>query len=169
MSDTARWIVIAVTLVVAAAAALLLPTWNEGTPPPVKIETLDAWVHLSGRPGFELLDKQADDDYFFAIYRTDANEVAFCYRWRGEGDAPKTSFAVRDERGNDVQDTGHSGNTTSLNPTGMLPAGGFVDGMVIPIRKDYEGPVLLLFRDDIGRPDTIPGRELYAKTLRWRR
>ncbi|MDJ0975714.1 MAG: hypothetical protein QNJ98_14735 [Planctomycetota bacterium] len=161
-------IIVLLLAVAAAAAAVFLVTDSDAkSPPPVKIETLDDWVDFTQRSGFELLDKRASDDYFIAIYRTAADEVAFCYRWRGEGDEPSTSLAVRDERMESLRDGERSGETTALNDTGALPAGGFVQGMVIPIRKDYTGPVAVVFRDNRDDRDAKPDREVYLRTVTW--
>ena len=167
MSKALLGTIAGVVVVAAAAAVFLAAPWDGETPPPVSIGTLDAWVEFSTRPGFALLDKRADDDYFIAVYRTAADEVAFCYRWRRDGEAPATSFGVRDPQGHDVQDASRRDEATELNETGPLPAGGFVDGMVMPIRRDYVGPVVLEFRDDQHAPGTIPSREVYSTTLPW--
>jgi len=166
MSKTALWIPI-VIMAVAGGALFFTPFWDRTAPPPVEIETLDAWVALSQRPGFALLDKEALDDYFIATYRTEGDELAFCYRWRGEGETPDTSLAVRDEQQDSVRCAERSDNPTALNPTGPLPAGGFVHGMVIPIRKDHEGLVITAFRDNRGEPDAIPGRSVYLSSVEW--
>ncbi len=166
MSDTSRriWIVI---VSVSAAALFLAPACGRTTPPSVTVDTLDAWVELSQRPGFTLLDKKTLDDYFIAIYRTEAEELAYCYRWRGEGDAPDTSLAVSDDRKNNVKDAVRSEEATALNPTGSLPAGGFVHGMVVPIRQSHEGLIITVFRDNHGEPNAIPKREVYLRPVEW--
>ena len=166
MSKTSLWIPIVILGVVAGAISLT-PFWDRAAPPPVEVETLDAWVALSQRPGFALLDKKALDDYFMAMYRTEDDELVFCYRWRGEGEPPDTSLAVRDERQDSVRGAERSDSPTTLNPTGPLPAGGFVHGMVIPIRKDYQGLVITTFRDNHGEPDTIPSRDVYLNSVEW--
>lgn len=168
MSSTAPWIAIGILIVTVAAGALFLALeWDRTTPPPVEVDTLDQWVALSQRPGFALLDRRSLDDYFIAIYRTEANELAYCYRWRGEGDTPDTSLAVVDDKKVPVNDADRSTNTTALNPTGPLPAGGFVHGMVIPIRQGHEGLVLTEFRDNHGTPDAIPARVVYLGSVDW--
>ena len=170
MSKAVLWTVAGIVVVTAAAAAMFLTTrWNTDAPPPVTIGTLDAWVEFSRRPGFELLDTHADEDYFIAVYRTEADELAFCYRWRGEGGKPNTSLAVHDDASHDVQDAARRGEATVLNPAGPLPGGGFVDGMVIPIRADHDGPVHVQFQDDRSEPGAIPRHEVYRKALPWER
>ncbi|MDJ0523033.1 MAG: hypothetical protein QNJ90_13265 [Planctomycetota bacterium] len=170
MSDSTVWVIVAVVVVVAAAAAFfVIPGADTEVPPPVVIETLEAWVEFTQRPGFKLLEKRALKDYFIAVYRTPADEVAFCYRWRGEGDEPSTSLGVREGGGGDLRDSGRTEDETALNPTGPLPAGGFVQGMVIPIRRDYEGDVMLIFLDNRDDRDAKPDREAFLRTVEWSR
>lgn len=170
MSNPILWVVTGVVVAIAAAAMILLPTAGSAdTPPPVTIDSLEAWVEFTQRPGFELLDKQAFEDYYIAIYRTPADELAFCYRWRGEGPKPSTSLAVRDALMQNLQDAARTDERTALNATGTLPAGGFIDHMVIPIKPDHEGEVMLVFRDDVDDPGELPDREVYLRTVPWTR
>lgn len=168
MSSATMWVLVVVVVIAAAAGALfLVPGWTNDTATAVTIDSIEAWQAFTARPDFTLLDEAASADYFIAVYRTEADELAFCYRWRKDDDAPDTSLDVRDENGNELKDPKRWDQTTLLNETGPLPAGGFIHGMVVPIRPDHEGTVRLVFRDNLGAPEAIPAREVYARSFAW--
>ncbi len=130
-----------------------------------RVGTLEGWIGHTARPGFRLLDQAESEAYFVAVYLTPAREIAVCYRWRLETDAPDTSVAVRGDDGENVQDPERWDDTTPLNPTGSVSMADYLHGMVVPLREDVRGRIEIVLKDNFRKPDDIPGRIVYTQTL----
>ena len=166
-SNGTRW----VCLIALLASVVLVPGCGDarGARAPAAlapVTSVESWVERTSRSGFTLLDSAELDDYFIAVYRTERGEIAFCCHWRGDTTIPDNSIAVLHEAGRPVNARSDE-NTTTLNPTGPLPAGGFIHGAVMPIDPTHAGPVRVVFKDDHRNTKDVPSREVYAKTLPW--
>jgi hypothetical protein len=135
-----------------------------------KQDRLSQWEKEVSRPNFRLLDSAQNADYLIAVYDTGKDEIAFCYKWVGNGPKPVThSLAIHDDQGGDL---GHGAGkpTTDLLRKRSCGVPSFLeyrqdglDGIVYPVRSGYRGSLSVAFGE--GSPKTGVTRRVYEKRI----
>src|SRR5688572_3619723 len=127
-----------------------------------KATPLDEWEEKVRRPGFSLIDKTDTSEMFVALYDSGNHDLAFCFhkksgRWGGH------VIDVADGDGADAHDYSRVSSHKLSWTKGVGPfSKSGRDGIMIPIKKNYGGPLNVAFS---ATEPGHPSRMIYKRRI----